>query len=129
MANTSNLKRGNTVNQGAGLEAIAANREAEQELREAAQTAPDDALLKMYEAAVVAATKGLEKWNRKGGEPSRLVIEGAKEARQLALVALDIIKARGAVTEAQRFFAEMASRLTAANLEEVPRPVGEVALT
>ena len=135
MANEGNLKRGNVQqksefgpgggNPEPGLEAIARNREQDAALLQLDD--PDDVTLELFKEASLAALRGYRKANRQRGEPNRQQIEASKEARQLAEVCRDIIRARGAATEARRFFTEMASRITAANLEEGPRPVGEVA--
>jgi hypothetical protein len=101
-------------------------RRADEYLRKLTEQDPDAVLLAMFQAGV-AATRALRKWNRRGGEPSRNEIDAVKEARQLALTCQDILKARGASTEAESFFAGLASRLSEANLGKSPRPVGEVA--
>lgn len=139
MANNDNLKRGPIKNgQGrggltpgggdptAGLAAIAANREQEAALD--AMGDPDDVTMELFKEAGKAALRGYRKLNRTGkSEHVRQVIEASKEARQLAEVCRDIIRARGQAAESERVFAEMARRISAAGLVEGPRPVGEVA--
>lgn len=124
-ARQENLKRGRTGPDvgAAGRAAAAEVREKDQAIRDAAANDPDDAILEMFQEASVAAARGLRKWNRSGGEPSRQTIDGVKEARQLAIVAGDILRTRGSATEAERFFAQMATRISAANLGEGPQPV------
>ena len=127
MANDENLKRGRLqpgdVTQANATRA--ANREQESEID--ASEDPDDVTLELFKEASKAALRGYRKLNKKGGEPSRQQLEASKEARQLADVCRDIIRARGAATAAEHFFAEVARRITKANLAEGPQPVGEVA--
>lgn len=116
-----NLKRGTDTT--AARAQKAANQAKDEEIRDKAAKDPDDAILEMFTEASVAAARGLRKWNRTGGEPTRQTIDAVKEARQLAVVAGDILRARGSATEAERFFAGLASRLSEANLGEGPSPV------
>jgi hypothetical protein len=71
----------------------------------------DDVLIQLFREASLAAARGLRKWNAKRGEPSKLTIEATREARQLAIVASDILKARGRDAEAGEWFADLETHL------------------
>jgi hypothetical protein len=129
MANEGNLRRGNVpgADTSAATAARAALRESEEAMR-GPDVSPDDVVLAMFQEASIAHTKMLRKWNRSGGKPDKILLEAMRETRQLARDARDIVVARGRTAEAETFFAQVAGRVTSANLGEGPRPVGQVSV-
>lgn len=121
-----NLKRGNMVagdRYAKAREVVAENRAADKEIAQRAQDSPDDAILELFTEASRAAARGLRKWNQRGGEPSRQAIEATKEARQLAVAAAEILRARGRSAEAESFFAEVEARIVATRVGKGMQPV------
>lgn len=122
------LKRGSVkgeANTAAATAKAAANRRQDRDLFEIASEDPDQALLELFANLTVGLNKLMRKWihGRGNVEPPRVLIETAREFRQLTEPVRAIIKARGATTEAEQFFAGLEARLAEANLEEGPQPI------
>lgn len=133
MANEKNLRRGGLIP--GGLEAAnAAQQKAAEEaeaMRKLGETQPEDALLELHgkiaEGLLVATNKWLTAIKSKPDEQkiasARNLMDIAREFRQLSDRVIEILKRRGRATEAEGFFATLATRLSEANLAEGPRPV------
>jgi hypothetical protein len=87
---------------------------------------PDDVVEELFKEASKATLALIRKWNRsrKGEQLPRVIVDASRETRQLADAYYRILAARGAVAEAQQFFADLDARLQAGalDLDERTRP-------
>jgi len=95
----------------------AAQRAKDQELAETAD--PDRVILEMQVQSGLAAIRGLRRFNA-GGEPSKLLIDVVREARQLSVEARSILIERGHANRADSFLDEVAERMSRANFGVCP---------
>lgn len=105
-----------------GAGARAAYDAADEELGERARENPYAAFAELHVAMTVHLAALVRKEKRAGLNPKREITDRIREYRQLTEVLVDHERNRGNATEAERFFAEMETRLATANLGEGLQP-------
>lgn len=95
------------------------------ELQKLARDDPEQMLMDLF-ADLSAGVKLLtEKWLARGDDPSRNLMDALREFRQSLGEVRDTIKLRGKTSELEAILAEVATRISSANLEARPRPVSK----
>jgi hypothetical protein len=82
---------------------------------------PSDVVREMFVEATKSAVRLYQRYNARGGEPPRIMVEVSREARQLAEEYRKVLEALGATAQADEFFARLETLLAEGPPNLAPR--------